>query len=89
MSEPKRPASPIGERITQAREAAGLDRPAFAAALKLAYETAWRYEAGERVPRPEALAQIAQLLGVSMEWLVTGVGDMARADAAPTGTDGA
>ena len=64
----------LGERIRQAREAAGYSTAAdFFRATGLPDANAYyRYERGAVEPKPQVLAVIAQAAGVSMEWLVLG-----------------
>jgi len=65
-------ARKIGERIRQAREAKDLAQEALARAVGLAGQTIYRYEVGRIRLGGEALTHIAQALGVSERWLMTG-----------------
>lgn len=65
----------LGDRITGAREAAGLSQAELARRLgvKLATIRAWEDDQAE--PRANKLQMVAGLLGVSIMWLLTGAGD--------------
>ncbi|MFN3292763.1 MAG: helix-turn-helix domain-containing protein [Gemmobacter sp.] len=65
----------LGDRITAAREKAGLT-PAEAArrlGVRLGTFEAWEADASE--PRANRLQMLSGLLGVSLRWLMTGEGD--------------
>ncbi|MGL4239187.1 helix-turn-helix domain-containing protein [Tabrizicola sp.] len=65
----------FGDRLSGAREAAGLTREEFATRLGVRLKTvaAWENDASE--PRGNRLQMLAGMLNVSMRWLLTGVGD--------------
>lgn len=63
----------IGARIRQARERSGLSQTALAHKLGITRSACSQWEADDgTAPRRERLEQLAQLLGVSFEWLATG-----------------
>lgn len=63
----------IGARIRAAREQLGLSQAQLARSLGITRSACSQWEASDgTAPRRERLAQIAQLLGVSYEWLATG-----------------
>jgi HTH-type transcriptional regulator, cell division transcriptional repressor len=65
----------LGDRITAAREKAGLSVAEAARRLgvRLATFQAWEADASE--PRANRLQMLSGLLGVSLRWLMTGEGD--------------
>ena len=65
----------LGDRITAAREKAGLTTAEAARRLgvRLATFQAWEADASE--PRANRLQMLSGLLGVSLRWLMTGEGD--------------
>ncbi len=75
-------ATTFGDRLTGAREAAGLDVEALAAKLgvKPAAIRAWEEDRSE--PRANRIAMLAGLMNVSLVWLLTGTGE-GPADADP------
>jgi transcriptional regulator with XRE-family HTH domain len=64
----------VGERIRQARETLRLTQGEFAGQLGVTRVSVARYEAG-RVPNLGLLRKIAQLAGMTVAWLLGGVGD--------------
>lgn len=63
----------IGQRIAEARAAIGTANASlFADQLGVRPNTVYRWERGELVPSIFTLYRIAQLAGVTMEWLVGG-----------------
>lgn len=62
----------IGQRIRSAREAAGLSQLALAVAIRMTPSVVYRWEAGATRPGRDALPRIAEALGVSEDWLLTG-----------------
>ncbi len=48
--------TPLYQRLREKREKAGITRQALAARLGAAYTTVWRWENGDVVPAPAALA---------------------------------
>lgn len=57
----------VGRRLRQARQMAGVTRPALGAAIGVAAATVRRYEAGRRMP-PARLAAAALFLGFPLSW---------------------
>lgn len=77
----------LGDRITAAREAAGIERRDLAAQLGLRSRTLRGWEEDEREPRANQLQMLAGVLGVSLIWLMTGRGEAPGAPpAAAVGT---
>lgn len=63
----------IGARIRAAREQLGLSQAQLARTLGITRSACSQWEASDgTAPKRERLEQIAQLLGVSYEWLATG-----------------
>lgn len=65
----------LGDRITGAREAAGLSQPELARRLGVRLATVRAWEDDQAEPRANKLQMLAGLLGVSIMWLLTGTGD--------------
>ncbi|MBM3604097.1 MAG: helix-turn-helix transcriptional regulator [Alphaproteobacteria bacterium] len=68
------PVATLGDRLTAAREGAGLDIAALADSLGLRPETLEGWEVDQAEPTATLLGRIATLTGVSMVWLLTGEG---------------
>ena len=66
----------VASRIRKARKASGLYPAAFARAAGCDPQSLWRWENRDIQPRAESLARLAQVAGVRLEWLITGVGPM-------------
>ena len=68
-------AATFGDRLAGAREAAGLSQKDFAKSLGVKFATlvSWENDTGE--PRANRLQMLAGMLGVSLGWLMTGLGD--------------
>lgn len=65
----------IHDRIKEAREQAGISQTELARLLGVTRSACSQWESsGGTAPRRERLEQLAQLLGVSFEWLATGRG---------------
>lgn len=65
----------IHDRIREAREQAGISQTELARLLGVTRSACSQWEStGGTAPRRERLEQLAQLLGVSFEWLATGRG---------------
>lgn len=63
----------IGDRIKEAREAAGLSQQQLADAVaKGVRQRVNEWERGVRTPRRDALERIAEVLGVKAGWLMFG-----------------
>jgi len=65
----------LGDRITGAREAAGLSQTELARRLGVKLATIRVWEDDQAEPRANKLQMLAGLLGVSIMWLLTGTGD--------------
>ena len=70
----------FGDRLTFAREAAGLSQDDLARRLGGEVERLARWEADTDEPRANRLQLIAGMLGVSLAWLLTGEGDAPTED---------
>jgi class 3 adenylate cyclase len=62
----------LGARIKQQREKRRLRQADVAAALRLSAQAISKWERGENAPDIAVLSQLAQLLGVSVEWILSG-----------------
>ncbi len=74
----------FGDRLTAAREAAGLSQTDLANRIGVRTKTvqAWEFDMTE--PRANRLQMLAGMLSVSLKWLLTGEGDgIAPPDSAP------
>ena len=65
----------FGDRLTFAREAAGLSQEGLAERLGVAADTLASWEADSDEPRANRLQMVAGMLGVSLTWLLTGEGE--------------
>jgi HTH-type transcriptional regulator, cell division transcriptional repressor len=65
----------LGDRITAAREKAGLSVADAARRLGVRHATFQAWEADASEPRANRLQMLSGLLGVSLRWLMTGEGD--------------
>lgn len=65
----KLPESTIGERIIYAYRKAGLNRNQFSKAIGTTYANVMRWEKGT-TPRSEYIQAIAELTGVTTDWLL-------------------
>jgi len=65
----------FGDRVAAARQAAGLSQEAMAKRLGIKFATMVRWEDDLAEPRANRLSMMAGLLGVSISWLLTGIGD--------------
>jgi transcriptional regulator with XRE-family HTH domain len=59
-------------RLRHVREQLGLTRAGFARRLRVTRNSVSRYELGHQVPTAEVLLRIAQVGGVSLDWLLAG-----------------
>lgn len=64
----------LGDRLTVAREAAGLTVPQMADRLDVQAETVEGWEIDQAAPGDEGLARIAKMLNVPPLWLQAGTG---------------
>jgi len=62
----------LGQRIRQQRERRQLRQADIASALRLTSQAVSKWERGENAPDISVLIGLARLLGVSVEWLLTG-----------------
>lgn len=69
----------LGDRLTAAREAAGLGPEALADHLGVEVETLETWEMDQAEPRAALMGRLAGMLGVTLPWLLTGQGDGPRA----------
>lgn len=67
------PKTSIGERIRQAREAAGLTQEALGQASGTSRSLVSQWEAGTRNPGVRSLKALSGPLKVTIEWLVSGI----------------
>ena len=67
-------ADTLAARIKSARVASGLSQHLLGEAMGVRNQTIWRYEAGRAEPSGDLLVKMAQTLGVSAIWLMTGEG---------------
>lgn len=65
----------FGDRITGAREAAGLGQEELARRLGIKLRTLKEWEDDLSEPRANKLAMLCGILNVSLRWLMTGQGD--------------
>lgn len=82
----------LGDRITAARERAGLDSRDVAQRLGVRHRTLRSWEDDATEPRSNRLQMLAGVLGVSLVWLMTGrgegPGDAPRQAPVPGGSPG-
>ena len=64
----------FGDRLTGAREAAGLDAEGLAERLGVKVKTIRAWEGDRTEPRANRVSMLAGILNVSLVWLMTGVG---------------
>lgn len=62
----------VGERIAQARQAAGLSKSDLARKLEVSPTAVWNWETNGVTPRPTMMKQIAAALKVTEAYLLTG-----------------
>lgn len=65
----------MGDRIAAAREAAGLTQQGMAERIGVRRRTLLDWENDRAEPRANRLTMMSGILGVSMRWLMTGVGE--------------
>lgn len=66
--------SQLNERLTEARIAKGMNKTAFAKAVRVSQPTVTDWENGKMRPNGENLTRVCHVLGVTPEWLLTGRG---------------
>ncbi len=74
--------SGFAERFKQAVCHAGVEdtQEALGKLLGVSSVTIWSYRNGDKLPRMKKAAEIAQALGVNVNWLMTGSGAMVNVD---------
>ena len=65
----------FGDRVTGAREAAGMSQAELAKRIGVKVKTVRGWENDQSEPRANKLQMLAALLGVSMMWLMSGQGE--------------
>jgi transcriptional regulator with XRE-family HTH domain len=68
-------ATTFGDRLTGAREAAGLNQVELARRLGVKVQTVRAWEDDRSEPRANRVSMLAGLCNVSLVWLMTGEGD--------------
>jgi transcriptional regulator with XRE-family HTH domain len=63
------------DNLRQWRESNGLSRQDVADQFGVSAVTVWRWEAGERFPSVRYLPKLSKLTGISLEELMSGVGE--------------
>jgi len=71
--------STFGDRLTGAREAAGITQPDLARTLGVRLKTLQHWEEDQVEPRANRLQMLAGMLNVSLTWLLIGQGDGLKA----------
>lgn len=61
-------------RLKEMREARGMTRGELAHHIGVAPGTIWNWENSHSIPKPESVAQLASILGVTKQFLQTGQG---------------
>ncbi|HOP19737.1 MAG TPA: helix-turn-helix domain-containing protein [Amphiplicatus sp.] len=72
--------SSIGDRIRQARKAAGLNQAALAARVGVTQPAVANWESGVHDPRRMMLAKLAEALSTPLDWLAEGARSAAERD---------
>lgn len=68
-------AATLGDRLVAARNMAGLTQPELAAQIGVKVVTLDAWENDWKEPRANRLQMLTGLLGVSLRWLLTGIGE--------------
>lgn len=68
----------INRRLREAIELKGLSLTEAAERAAIPYRTLQNYVSGQREPNSKALTHFNERLGISLDWLLTGVGQMYR-----------
>jgi transcriptional regulator with XRE-family HTH domain len=79
MARQLKPQTPFAARLVEAR--GDMTRDALSVSLGIPKTTLGGYERGVSFPPPEILAKIRSVLGVSIDWLLTGEPPMRVGDA--------
>jgi transcriptional regulator with XRE-family HTH domain len=66
----------LGERIREVRSRKGLNRYEFAAMLGIHPQTLFKYEKNIRTAKSDVIKKIAETFSISVEWLLSGTGDV-------------
>lgn len=82
MGRSLKPSTPFAQRLIQAR--GGASRADVARALGCPLETLGNYERGRTFPDQDMLGRMKAVLGVSLDWLITGEGTMRSGCPSPT-----
>ena len=70
----------LGERIAEKRKEQGLTQAELAEKMMVTRQTVSRWEAGTALPDVERIAELATVLGVSCDYLLTDAGDQTQTD---------
>lgn len=73
----------IGERIKQSRHQQGFSQRELAKLLKISFQTVQAWESGRAQPKGSRTPEVARILCVSVEWLLTGLGNVQPAPVKP------
>lgn len=65
----------LGDRLTGAREAAGLTQKELATKVGVKLETVRAWENDIKEPRANRLQMLSGILGVSLQWILSGQGE--------------
>jgi len=77
----ERPFGGFAERLRQLRQAKGLSQTELGEAVDLHYTHIGRYERGASIPSSDSLKKLADVLGVTTDYLLEGtIEDAAKAD---------
>lgn len=77
----------LGEKLTQARKAAGLTQADVAAKLNVSRQAVSRWESGDTTPTMDKLKTLARIYGVSLDWLCSDAADREPPEAAKPEAD--
>lgn len=72
MREPTPKGLQIGQRIRDARQAKGYTLEHLGNRIGVTKGGIWSYEKGQTIPAPEHLQALAEELGLTTDWLLTG-----------------
>ena len=70
----------LGERIAEKRKEQGLTQAELAEKMMVTRQTVSRWETGTALPDVERIAELAAVLGVSCDYLLTDAADQPQAD---------
>ncbi|OVZ83383.1 MULTISPECIES: helix-turn-helix domain-containing protein [Yersiniaceae] len=73
----------IKERLREAMDSKSLTIKALSDLSKIPYRSLQNYLRGEREPNAEALVALSTHLGISIDWLLTGIGEVVGAEKIP------